>query len=834
MKSPVTKFFILPAVLIIAGVAAWQSSSAALGLGEARVDSFLGQTLAIRIGLLQPSEEALDSLTVEIASPEDHARLGVPTEALALGLRIELDRSVSPPVLQLRSTRPVNEPFLQVLINARWAGGRMLREYTLFLDPPTAPVAPPLRRLDSPVEQQPSVPDRRAQPATQPEAMAEMPQVPATPSAEPAVRTQTVGPVRAGQTLWSIAEAWRPDDSVTMNQVLLAILERNPQAFADNNVNRLLRGAELVMPDLASVREIAPAEALRRVGEQNAAWRLERDRAITPPPQTETARVLDAERQGSEVAEPTTGEDAGVSAEAPPLSQPELEAVDPAPAAEGGAESEFETPAGQARLELTAADEGLLTDAQSIGVEREQLERRLESLLPGMRSEDLDAPEIEARLDQIRQAIDSNDVGGLLVASESLALLEQQMRDSRLVRDRISAEVEAQSAAVSAPAGGRPGWLQLAAVMAIALLVLMLAIGLSWLIFKRRRARPGDHVEPAQRVSPVASTSPRQESAIDPQDARLTELRRLAETEDHEAFGSAFSEFHAKQKTSDDPRWREAVRLARALVPGHPLLLNDFGADGRSSRYEQRAEESNRGLRELLADREEDSDERGRRGVTAAEDASDLVSLLDGQEDWGYEDESPDLARLTNRLGSEDQKPDAEEDATIEDAEPEAFFKDDAQLASNWENPGNDGSLNLDFEFSSRRRDEAIEAGQSEDIPESSKRESPGDEGSEPELNLDLRSRQADEDVLELPSQWFDLDDQIDEDLTSGSAEDSSHPEQAAPALSDDDAEVKLDLARAYLSMDDKDSARALLEELVAEASSAFRAQARQLLDDLG
>ena len=854
VKNPRANF-VIPVLFIMAAVLVWQPANAGLGLGEARVDSFLGQALQVRIGLLQPSEEALASLSVEVASPEDHARLGVPTEALALGLRVDLDRSASPPLLRLRSTRPVNDPFVQVLINARWSGGRMLREYTLFIDPPTAPVAPPVRRTAAPTapaaaasEQAPEPPPRPAPVAPetrQPERPAETAPPDEARRAQAPPRAETVGPVRGGQTLWSIAEAWRPDGSVTMNQVMLAILERNPQAFAGNNVNRLQRGAVLVMPDLAAVQAIAPNEAVRRVREQNAAWRLERDSrvaAIPPAPETITLSVIDEVPEAAELAVDEAASAEPEVTQTEPV-QPDLDQVE----AEAASEPELEpsiSPA--ARLELTAADDDLLIDAQAIAVETGRLEQRLDDLLRQARSDGLDAPEIEARADQIRQAIESGDAGGLMLANEGLALLEQQMRDARLARDRLVGEATPPEETVvepvvpepvqPTPEADLPAWLQPAFGVGLALLVLLLAVAVAWMVFKRRRARSAQGSEPSEDFSPVATTAPMPEPETDPTDARLAELYRFAESEDHVAFGSAFSDFRARLDTTDDPRWREAVRLARVLVPGHPLLLNDFDGDEQSSTEAWAEEDADRELTDLLAEMEHDSEPESPAETRADDVGSNLASLLDEQDDPDSGEESPDLARLANRLDPEDDGPRADEGMTIEDDEAEALFKEELPRSPSGGEERYEGPLNLDFEFSSRSPDEADQADQVDQVdqvegePIASESELAQDEEVEPEL--DLRSTLSDDEEFEAQEQWFDLD-AADEELASVSSDDSGEPDDETSVLSDDDAEVKLDLARAYLSMDDKDSARALLEEIVEEGSSAHQAQARQLLDDL-
>ncbi|MEE4329344.1 MAG: hypothetical protein V2J10_00650, partial [Wenzhouxiangella sp.] len=152
----------------------------ALGLGEARVDSYLGQPLDVTIRLIEADPEALEAMTVSPARAEDYERLGVPSEALAFDLDITVDRTTEPALIRVRSQRAVNDPVIRFLVDARWSSGRVLREYTLFLDPPTIDVAPPapVVRQDTP-RSEPAVservePDRepspqRRRPAPQPE-----------------------------------------------------------------------------------------------------------------------------------------------------------------------------------------------------------------------------------------------------------------------------------------------------------------------------------------------------------------------------------------------------------------------------------------------------------------------------------------------------------------------------------------------------------------------------------------------------------------------------------------------------------------------------------------
>src|SRR6056297_4205960 len=248
----------------------------ALGLGEARVESFLNQPLDVRMRLLDVSEDELDSLTVMSASPEDFERLGLMSNSLALGIRIEVDRSESPPIVRVTSARPVSDPVVQLLVDARWASGRMLREYTLFLDPPTIAVeAPaPAPTQSTPPVQQVRPAAERAAAAPQRPASARPAETPPPQQSRPTVASanRSYGPVASGDTLWSIARANLPADGVSMDQMMIAIVELNPTAFRDRNINQLLRGAELQLPDAEQARALDAAAAAAEVAAQNRSF----------------------------------------------------------------------------------------------------------------------------------------------------------------------------------------------------------------------------------------------------------------------------------------------------------------------------------------------------------------------------------------------------------------------------------------------------------------------------------------------------------------------------------------------------------------------------------
>lgn len=801
------------------------AAMAGLGLGEARVQSYLGQPLDVRISLLQPSPAALESLGVEIATLEDHGRLGVPSDALALGLTVELDRSVEPPVIRIRSNRPATDPFVQLLINARWSSGRLLREYTLFLDPPTVPVAPPVRRAEIPSERAaPVAPEPRPEPAPEPppvSAPAERPPTQTEPPSEARSEVQArpasvVGPVESGQTLWSIAAAWRPDESLTMNQVMLAIFDQNPDAFMGNNVNRLRRGAELRMPSPEAIRALAPAEATRRMIRQNEEWEAARRGSVAVPV------VADARLPEPQ---PVPERPAPVEAEPPAA------AGDEPDGGSGQAAIEAEP---EGRLELTPPDEEAMVDLEALGAEREQLDARLETLSGELRADPVFNEDIATSLDQIRQAIDSADAGGLMLASEDLAVLESQLRDARQARAAEEARqltappVEQPSAPALDPVAATPAsglvqrwlWPAVFGLLAIVLLV----VALIWLGRRRRNALEAE-------ASPVPPVSRKQSLPEEP----MARLRHLAETEQRAAFGSALSEFHETVSGPTDPRWLEALAMGRILVPRHPLVLA-------AQEVEPEEDDSARALREILdsevgeADLELDDAEFGF-GDAPAQSSRAADS-----------DEQADIARMTNRLDPEERSELQGDRIELADDEFAGLFTPSEPVRDEQLEPDADEPLSLDFEFSglaedaSATEDEPVaEQTAEEEIREEEAEPDPqaepdaeGDAESQMPFKAEVDQADAGEDFKDVDDSWFTVEDET-ETAEADLSEDESMADEA-PAeslLSDDDAEVKMDLARAYLSMDDPDSARALLEEIIADGSESQQATAQALLDEL-
>ena len=115
----------------------------AVGLGDARVSSYLNQPLRAQIQIITKSGEELGTVTANLASAEDFEMMGL-KRLVSVPLHFEVDTETGNEFVSVSSRLPITDPVIQLVLEVRWSGGRMLREYTLFLDPPTFASKAPL------------------------------------------------------------------------------------------------------------------------------------------------------------------------------------------------------------------------------------------------------------------------------------------------------------------------------------------------------------------------------------------------------------------------------------------------------------------------------------------------------------------------------------------------------------------------------------------------------------------------------------------------------------------------------------------------------------------
>ncbi len=299
----------LKASALAVALAALPLSVGAAGLGKLTVLSALGQPLRAELDITASRNE-LSSLTAKIASPEAFKQAGIEYVSALSSLRFSLDqRPDGQPYLRLSSSGSINEPFLDMLVELDWASGRLVREYTFLLDPPqflkqegaaSAPVVLPEARHEMPPAAAPAAAPIAPQAASQAAPIAAPIAAPSAQSVSPATPKSSRPPrheaaakpeaatrrVKRGDTLSEIARESKPE-GVSLDQMLVALFRGNRSAFAADNMNRLMSGKILSIPDPQAAAAIDPNEATKTVLAQSAdfnAYRRKLAAAVSEAP----------------------------------------------------------------------------------------------------------------------------------------------------------------------------------------------------------------------------------------------------------------------------------------------------------------------------------------------------------------------------------------------------------------------------------------------------------------------------------------------------------------------------------------------------------------------
>jgi pilus assembly protein FimV len=275
----------------------------AAGLGKLTVHSALGQELNAEIDLvsLQPGEAEV--LNARVAPPESYRDAHIEYSPLLRLLRFTVDkRPNGQSYLKITSIGPINEPFLDALVEVSWPAGKLQREYPILLDPPgyaqakvapptvaatapapapkpatapseTPPAATPAAAPSAPAAAAPAAESSATSGVGQPSAQAEMQ---ASGTATPTPATDTYGPVEKGDYLSKIANQVKPAD-VSLEQMLVALYRENKEAFSGNNMNRLKTGQILRIPSSEEIEKIPLKEARREIHTQVQDWNAYRE-----------------------------------------------------------------------------------------------------------------------------------------------------------------------------------------------------------------------------------------------------------------------------------------------------------------------------------------------------------------------------------------------------------------------------------------------------------------------------------------------------------------------------------------------------------------------------
>lgn len=756
--------------LVTAILAALSTQAHALGLGEIKLNSVLNQPLEAEIQLLGATPNDLEELRVRLASKEAYTRAGV--ERLHSHTRMNFEVVRGPggsPVVRISSKAPVREPFLDFLIEASWSSGQVVREYTVLVDPPVFVPAP--------------APVTRA--ATTPAATtAATGSAPVTPSYAPAVRSPAAQTAyvpgeyksQRNDTLWKIASEVRPDSGVSMEQTMLGLLDANPSAFIDGNINNLKAGYVLRVPSRDEMTDVSKSEALEEVSRQNQLWREGRTADAT-------AGAIAASGEPS-VEGSAQGSAVGSSETSQPAAEGQLKLVAPEP-------GEVEAVAATGTADTVAEPESGGVDAAVTSM-RQELNMAMEAV-ESQRQENVDLKE---RLAQLEEQIQSMH---RLIELKDQELATLQADESSPAASPVTPAEPVEQVAAETTVTEEPAVQNLLAnpmVKAGLGVVAVLAAIFAWMGMRRRRSGDGEFQESIL-AGDVPDDADATEAAEATAESDSTEVAAESARPAGGSDSSLFTDFsvsdmgYMQDDAEADPlaesdvylaygRYQQAEELVKAAIAKAPertdlrfKLLEVLHAARNTTEFDSQAEA-------LLAQLGDQENPLWQRAAGMGRELNPENPLY--QADGG----AP--------LSAESETTAAEGDATPDDTSGET----------------EDNLLDFDMDF---------DTDASRDMADS--------DSTEPAGTAVAEAGQATADVLE----FNDAD--LEYDLTVDAAEAEEDDGGEGELSTSDEAATKLDLARAYIEMGDPEGARSILQEVLEEGNDNQKTEAEGLMSQI-
>jgi len=233
----------------------------ALGLGSIETQSALNQPFKAEIPLIAASGQDLSGIQAGLASRQAYQQAGLDYSGELDELSFKVVKTPQGPAIRITSDKPIKEPLLNLLVDVQWSQGQLEREYDVLLNPPTM-----MSRESHPAPQSATV-----APSSGQSAGATSQHRTGHGARHPQHHLPKSYRVGRNETLWGIASKLRPGDSVTVNQMMVALYQRNPRAFR-GNMNRLKRGAVLRVPSMPDVAAVGRLDAYREARHQHREW----------------------------------------------------------------------------------------------------------------------------------------------------------------------------------------------------------------------------------------------------------------------------------------------------------------------------------------------------------------------------------------------------------------------------------------------------------------------------------------------------------------------------------------------------------------------------------
>ncbi len=792
----------------------------ALGVGEIKLHSALNQKLYAEIPLLVSPGEDVSQIRVSLAPPKAFSKAGLTRPYYLSNLRFKpVKKADGTVVVQVTSSDVIREPFLDFLLEVDWPQGRMLREFTVLLDPPvtfedvvTVVQSKPegTQKTGNQVERQPSFLQSERQNQT-----------------TVLVTGGDYGPVRRNESLWTIAEKLKPQASVTTEQMAIALFNANPDAFYNHNVNELKAGVTLKVPETAELVQLSPSQARKEFQKQYQTWIARRHQ---PSPSGSEAWKATEETNQLKLETPKEADIKEVQSEIPVIEMP-----------------------GQGNPQTLEMIESLRQENDLLRQRLEDLEKRMTALMAVKnaqlaRLQNAGAQQNQEKIKDQSQPIEEqpevtqqgeNIIPAPGAAKQSLPVVPVKPGEQKKIQKvskptPVPAPVQqGEDKDFSVSVFSSPLYLGVGSVS-------LMLLGVAGLLIWRRRVAAEEQADSLLADSFLVDLDDdeQQETVTVPSTGNSeNQPQSTSAPVEESSFLSEFtpSDFDILETESDavDPvaeadvylaygRYQQAEELIQQALEDEPKnpelqlkLLEIFYAKEDAEAFENYASKLQ------AKGRQKD----GLFWAKVAEMGRELCpqsSLFDldnaesesVEDDWNSEEESVDSIDLEADLDKQTK----EQDPLVFDLGDEAVVDFAAELpeddATDLEDKGssvepsepadNDNSLEFDItglNLESEEKDTEVKHDESVDEPENN------------DFTFDLESMslqsQNEGEANEAEEETFDLTDM-------------------------DEMETKLDLARAYVDMEDVDSAKEILEDVFAHGNEKQKDEAKTLMSKLG
>ncbi|MFT6051030.1 MAG: pilus assembly protein FimV [Halioglobus sp.] len=753
----------------------YSSAVSSLGLGELTLESFLNEPFKANVDLLNTGGLADHQIRIRLATADDFERLGVDRAYFLtdIDFEIEIDEAGNGRIL-MSSEGPVLEPYLDFIIEARWPSGRLLREYTVLVDPPVFDEASSIivsarNQADQASAATESKKKSRAsngdQLAVNKSRLADgaMPERDFGSDASAAPIAGDKYMIQRDETLWSIAKRAMPAGS-SVHQTMLDIQRLNPKAFLGGNINRIKAGYIIYLPTAGDLSSDNFAEALAAVRDQNQDWR---DGVNSTSNSSRSSLRISTESEldtDSSESRDSSADEASIA------SATGAGAGDNSAAREGNSSERVGALAQQIdTLERIVS----LKDDQIAALQNALAEANAAAAQVGTADSSVDGMDEPATL-EVEPAVDDMLPSSGESMSEVDSSLEEKVTETP-ARAELAAPVPATASIPASDTDSQTGFFSGWLIYVIGLLLAVVAAGA--FIWQRRRDASQEEDAPVsddvyadielEDESLELDTQPelKPESDVDVEDevAEVNDNRPVVASRDR-GYGQRKNDQYAADMDAGDALAEADIYIAYGRYPqAVDLLKTAISGEPDNANYKLK-------LLQVSAD------------VGNQGEAMTQLAALNALGDAGSIARAEDYLREIERKAVADATPVLNDDPGHELGDelelPELDMMDDDEI------------LNLEDDFGELE----IEPSDAESI--------------EDELDL---SADFDEQAIALPVD--------DEDMVF--------------AADGDAMSTKLDLARAYMDMGDQDGARQIFEEVVAGGTDTQREEARSLIESL-